>query len=701
MNPVSLTMQNYRSFREATVDFRDGITAITGENGAGKSSIVNAIELCLFGGRLASYVSEDATLMRLELTFDHGGRTYSLKRSYNASGRGASTVEFYELVDDEFGFTPLTRESAKATQAEIERVIGFTRPTWRASSFLAQGDGGAFTEADPRERKAVLAEAVLGRDPIWPKLLAAARGRLRNLEANTDELGGVLHRAMQELDTLGAVQLRLQEATNEEERWGREASTAYGQAETFRAQIDAMEDNRRAHQAILERALPVKEKLADMERQAVAAADALEQIPLVDEQIVEQSRLSEEAEHVKARRASYESDMAAARQASDRHAELKERAAQAGREAVALRDKIAEFATESHPTCVTCGQELRDRGARERTHAQLVDQLETQLQLASELSQAADKVTIPKLPEACPLLSPEQANAAGRLGELVEKKRQLTTAADVGPDFQMKLTQLRQERLQLEAEAEQIPPFDQAQWANVNEQWRIAKEGADRFAVEHRKHSENLAVVKAEHERLLALQDRTNQDRQQLLDLQAEAARYAVLERAYSQNGIPALLIENTAIPQIETEANRILSEIGGAAVGVQLHTQRDLKSGDGTADTLDVIVQTETGMRAYETFSGGERSRVNVALRVALAALLAARRGAESQLLVVDEPDGLDQQGFNALLAVLEQLTGTFRKILVVSHHPELRDSIEQSIELVKKDGVSQVRLDTETVYA
>jgi hypothetical protein len=48
-------------------------------------------------------------------------------------------------------------------------------------------------------------------------------------------------------------------------------------------------------------------------------------------------------------------------------------------------------------------------------------------------------------------------------------------------------------------------------------------------------------------------------------------------EKAYGRDGIPALIVENAAIPQLELEANRILGELGGATAGcrVELRTQR------------------------------------------------------------------------------------------------------------------------------
>ena len=176
-------------------------------------------------------------------------------------------------------------------------------------------------------------------------------------------------------------------------------------------------------------------------------------------------------------------------------------------------------------------------------------------------------------------------------------------------------------------------------------------------------------------------------------ELQAELDLLALLERAYGRDGIPALIVEASAIPSIETEASRILAELG-TSYRVELRTQKALKSGDGLADTLDVVVLTESGARPYESFSGGERTRLNAALRIALSCLLAHRRGAEAKIIVCDEPEFLDEQGQMALADVLRRLVtdGTCEKAILVSHAAALRDSFDNTIAVEKIDGRSRV---------
>ncbi len=46
----SIFLKNFRGFRSGTtVQLKDGINLVLGENGRGKSSLLNAVEWCLFG----------------------------------------------------------------------------------------------------------------------------------------------------------------------------------------------------------------------------------------------------------------------------------------------------------------------------------------------------------------------------------------------------------------------------------------------------------------------------------------------------------------------------------------------------------------------------------------------------------------------------------------------------------------------------
>jgi DNA repair protein SbcC/Rad50 len=167
--------------------------------------------------------------------------------------------------------------------------------------------------------------------------------------------------------------------------------------------------------------------------------------------------------------------------------------------------------------------------------------------------------------------------------------------------------------------------------------------------------------------------------------LRRDQSIYGDLAYAFGRRGVQAMIIE-TAIPEIEEEANRILSRMTDGRMHVKFETQRDVRSGAGTIETLDIKISDELGTRSYEMFSGGEGFRVNFAIRIALSRLLAHRAGTRLQTLVVDEGFGSqDQDGRDRIVEAIQAIEPEFEKILVITHLEDLRERFPVRIEVSK----------------
>jgi DNA repair protein SbcC/Rad50 len=156
------------------------------------------------------------------------------------------------------------------------------------------------------------------------------------------------------------------------------------------------------------------------------------------------------------------------------------------------------------------------------------------------------------------------------------------------------------------------------------------------------------------------------------------------LTQAFGKKGVQALLIE-TAIPEIEREANTLLARMTDNQMHLTFETQRDTKKGD-VSETLDIKIADGLGTRDYDAFSGGEAFRLNFAIRVALAKLLAKRAGARLETLVIDEGFGTqDARGRERLVEAITSVQGEFKQILVVTHIQELKEMFPVQIEITK----------------
>lgn len=708
MNPLRLRAHGYRTFTDLDLELPDGCTAIVGPNGAGKSSIVNAVELALFGGRLADHLSDsgDVDELMIELTFEHRGETYRVRRSYSARGRGKTVVDLERDAAPSDGYMghampnghawePLTLETAKATQQLIEETLGFTRDTWRASSFLAQGDGAAFCEADPRDRKRILAEAVLGRDPIWPRLLEAVRVHRRAADTRLAEIVGALERADADLARLDDVT----KAAAQHEARVTQAAAALAAAEQRLERVAesmrAAETQAAERRTAEARADEARHRLAALQQVETAGKDADDGMLALDGRIVVLEGLVAQGHAIAQRNV----DAAAARaQWEQRKTERERLLGESKRlQAAALdRRNAADHlagSEEGTETCDRCEQTLGAEAAA-RAVASFRSEAETLDVQASAATQAALAIIAGDEPGPLEQIPSDVRDSPGELGAARERRASLQQRIDAAsdPTFHDQLADARQTLTAAEValgtlslnvfnEIDALKAESLTEHANVND----ARQARDEAMTAH-------TAARVERDRLQALAEQTKSDREERDTILVTVDQLAILDRAYSQNGIPALLIENAAIPQIEAEANRILQDLGGVATHIELRTQRELKSGDGLREALDVVVYTDAGQRDYSTLSGGERSRVNVALRIALARLLASRRGAESELLVLDEPESLDDEGQARLADVLRGLHGDFRSVILVSHVPGLRDVFDQTIEVVKEDGRSRV---------
>ncbi len=168
---------------------------------------------------------------------------------------------------------------------------------------------------------------------------------------------------------------------------------------------------------------------------------------------------------------------------------------------------------------------------------------------------------------------------------------------------------------------------------------------------------------------------------------------YEELAQAFGKRGVQAFLIES-AIPEIEQEANRLLGRMTDQRMHINIDTQRETKKGE-TVETLDIKISDELGTRSYEMYSGGEAFRINLALRIALSRLLARRAGAPLPTLFIDEGFGTqDSRGLGKLVEAINSIQDDFKKIVVITHLDELKETFPVRIEVSKTTEGSTISL-------
>lgn len=202
------------------------------------------------------------------------------------------------------------------------------------------------------------------------------------------------------------------------------------------------------------------------------------------------------------------------------------------------------------------------------------------------------------------------------------------------------------------------------------------------------------ALIQADLQRL----ERQRDEKTGLAEEEREAASRASihddLAQAFGPRGVQALLIE-TALPELEDDANDLLGRMTNGSMTLRLETQRQTQAGN-TIETLEVIISDIQGTRAYEMYSGGEAFRINFALRIALSKLLARRAGSEVPVLFIDEGFGSqDAEGRERLIEAISTVWNdpVFHNglILVITHIDDVRNQFDTRIDIIKTENGSR----------
>lgn len=721
VKPIRLTARGYRSFDVLDYAFADGATAVTGTNGAGKSTLIGAVEVALFGPRsrsLEPLVREGDNEMQLCLEFEHGHDSYRVRRGWK---NGKSTLDF-EWLDrvasgDDFDYwSSNTQGNAADTQALIEKTIGLNRRTFTASGYLAQRDSSTFTGAQPRDRKQILSDAlaldawaadadlVAGDRRTAEKKIAAIDTRVEQLaekKAAADDLAT-------EAGDLRLV-VTLAETSETEERAAADAHAARAQEldqadsawKVATANVAAATASLDGHNAIGLRAVAARGEI-DAVREELGDVGPAEDVAPLEQRSQEFADAAAAYQQAVASRDAGIAVTAERRRDCERRDIEARRLDQLANDAI-TRSKAIVGAREHAETCDRCGQTL-DAAASARAVTSLHEVAAAHQQSAEEHRAVISATALPEPPPEPVAPDTEIAQALTRRITVTRENNQRVatlqervsglerTIAETDTDeFRQRTSALAAELAEFEQtlatiKQPELGAADHARAAALH-----AKAQADQYTRRGRQASERLAVVAAlleqaqaalvEHAAAVDERDR----------LHAELDILARLEQAFGRDGIPAWIVESQALPQIETEANRILSRLGGAISRVELRTERETKSGD-KRDALDIVCLTDDGERGLETFSGGEQSRAEVALAIALVDVLQSRRDADLRFLALDEPAGLDGQGTAALAEILIERAAGGNVVLLASHDPGLRDSFDQSVLVERGVGGSKV---------
>ncbi|MGI4792303.1 MAG: AAA family ATPase [Janthinobacterium lividum] len=197
MIPIRLELKNFMSYGSdvPAIDFSGMHTlCLSGENGHGKSALLDAITWSLWGESRAGKNKHDelvrigADEMSVHFTFEMTGQRYRVVRKRSKKAGGNLWQLQGETPDQGLGigWHPLTGNTDRETEVAVQKLLRMSYDTFLNSAYLRQGQADQFVKQTPGKRKEILADILdLSR---YDQLEAKARERSKAAGAEATDL---------------------------------------------------------------------------------------------------------------------------------------------------------------------------------------------------------------------------------------------------------------------------------------------------------------------------------------------------------------------------------------------------------------------------------------------------------------------------------------------------------------------------------
>jgi DNA repair protein SbcC/Rad50 len=277
MIPIRLSLSGFLSYRDPVeVDFTSfDLACISGRNGAGKSSILDAITWALFGQarqRGDAVINTQSEIAEVVLVFQYERNLYQIQRT-NQRGK-TGMLEFHIAqaedsallsVDDAASpiqWKPLTERTMRDTQASLERILRLDYDTFVNAAFFLQGKADQFTQQRPGDRKRILSN-ILGLE-MWEKYRKGTVEQRKSIEGQMAAMDGRLAEINAELSEEETRKQRLKELEAELERLVNARQNQQEALEAVQRTINLLEDQKKMVASLTQGLMASKSRLEEL-----------------------------------------------------------------------------------------------------------------------------------------------------------------------------------------------------------------------------------------------------------------------------------------------------------------------------------------------------------------------------------------------------------------------------------------------------
>jgi len=652
----SVRMRNFKSHADTKVGFGTGINVILGENGAGKTSVLEAISFALFKeyeGNLENLVRSSQSSMSVEVVFTSHGRTYKVLRNRTKSGSDARLF----VIED--GREKLLQEGDSGVDREIEEILGIDRYLFTNAVYVRQGEIASLLVARPSDRKQLI-------------------GRLLGI----DVLEKVWERMRPVADRFREAKIRLESGIAAEDRVNAQLREMDAQLSDVRARAGKTEKKMAELSASLEKAEAHEKKLGEAEKKHLETASVYDSVKaMLDRETGRLASARKQAAEISAA----EKDMDAVKEKlRPGWKEELERKISEGRKRMSaldekigtLKGRISEMAgmgerlEKAGDRCPLCGSPLT-----EKHRGQLMKEREHRL--AESEKEASG-------------LEAEKRHASGEIESLAERKEEMAGLENRRSELRGVISRGETARKAVH-DGEAL--LDELKGKAASLQIRMKESGGSREEFE--KARGNTVAIRSE---LGALREAYGRQQGKLQELENSRERLAKeaeeIGRKKKEHGKLAKFVSMLDDIRKLFDKSGLQKDLRTRSIPViEMYTKEFFKefnfdySDLSLDDNYDVTLYGQGGESKTEMISGGEKIAAALAMRLGIARTLA---GGSADSMLLDEPTiYLDSQRRQDLIAVLKRLT-VMPQLIVVTHDTAMEEAADKITVIRKERGIS-----------
>lgn len=160
-------------------------------------------------------------------------------------------------------------------------------------------------------------------------------------------------------------------------------------------------------------------------------------------------------------------------------------------------------------------------------------------------------------------------------------------------------------------------------------------------------------------------------------------AKVEMVKQAFGSKGIETMVID-FILPKLEDKINEVLGQLSDFRV--RLDTQKKSADEEKVIEGLFITIINEINEEMpFESYSGGEKLKISVAISEALASLQRVGFRLFDETFI-----GLDENSTESFASVLQNLQKNFGQVLCISHLLQIKELFDKKINIIKNKNIS-----------